>query len=140
MKKLFPCFCIFLCLLLLAENLFFRHIMLDETPWFYPWLATLIDLALPSVLLLMMLFHNRKIWLILFSLVFSFAVLLKTVNVILFTQIMEIVSYANSSLLLTHTSAETLQILYGPFWFLKAIGILIAICIPPFVLLSKCQS
>lgn len=135
MKKLFPCFCIFLCLLLLAENLFFRHIMLDETPWFYPWLATLIDLALPSVLLLMMLFHNRKIWLILFSLVFSSAVLLKTVNVILFTQIMEIVSYANSSLLLTHTSAETLQILYGPFWFLKAIGILIAICIPPFVLI-----
>ncbi|MBR2426806.1 MAG: sulfatase-like hydrolase/transferase [Lentisphaeria bacterium] len=135
MKKLFLPFCFLLCIFLLAVNLYFRHIMLDETPWSYPWLATLNDLALPSVLFLMMLFHNRRIWLVLYALTLSFMVLLKVVNVILYSQIMEILSYANCSLLWTHTSFETLQILYGSFWYGKAIGILLVICIVPAVLI-----
>lgn len=135
MRKFFPVFCVILTLLLFAENLLFRVIMLDETPWFYPCIATLADLALPAVFLLMMLFHNKRIWLILFSLSFSFVLLLKTANVILFSQIMEILSFANCSLLLTHTSIDTLRILYGALWPLKAAGVILLICLLPAMLI-----
>ena len=135
MKKFFPFFCIVLTLCLTAENLLFRHLMLDETPWSYPWIALLSDLALPLVLLLMMLFHNRRIWLILFSLSFSFVMILKTANIILYSRIMEILTFANCSLLWTHTNFETLRILFGSLWYLKAAGILLVICLLPGLLI-----
>ena len=135
MKKFFPFFCIVLTLCLTAENLLFRHLMLDETPWSYPWIALLSDLALPLVLLLMMLFHNRRIWLILFSLSFSFVMILKTANIILYSRIMEILTFANCSLLWTHTNFETLRILFGSLWYLKAAGVLLVICLLPGLLI-----
>ncbi len=135
MKRFFPLFCIVLTVCLAEENFLFRHIMLDETPWFYPWLALFSDLALPLVLLLMMLFHNRKIWLILFSISFSFVIFLKTANIILYSRIMEILTFANCSLLWTHTNFETLRILFGPLWFLKAAGIFLVVCLIPGLLI-----
>lgn len=133
--RLFPVLLAGMLLFLLAVNFCFRAIMLDQVPWYFPLAAFASDFFLPGILLALTLFLRSKIILCFFSLTFFIFAFIKTVNVILYFNIMEIISYANVQLLLVHTEPETLRILFGPCWFLLAIGIVLVCAMIPAALI-----
>ncbi len=123
-KRFFLILCGFLFLGFFAEHILFAFFLPEEVPFRYLLTGTFADLFIPCIFLAAGLFLGSG-WLIaIFAVLFAFVVFVKTANLCLCHNMLEVFTYANFQVVLEHTEWDTARTKFGPFFWLKGLGVI----------------
>ena len=132
--RIFPYLTWGLLLALAGESLSFFLILNEKVPWYFPVTGLLADLFWPACLLACALFSASAVFYTAFACSAGALLFLKTANLCLFRNTFEIFSAANLQLLLEHTDLFSLQLMFGPLYWLKIAAVALAFILGIFLL------